>query len=111
MAENPLLVFTTAPDADTARRLAQLLLGRRLAACVSTNSVTSTYRWQGAIEQAEEVALTIKTTSARYPEIEAAILDVHPYDVPEILALPVSHGSAPYLAWLASETGPDAEGR
>ena len=81
------------------------LVEERLAACVSrVDGMVSLFRWQGALEQADESLLLVKTTSARYPALETRLRQLHPYDVPEILALPLLAGSAPYLDWLAAET-------
>lgn len=100
-----LLVFTQMPDAASAGLLATTLVTERLAACVSVlPAVRSVYRWQGALEQASEVPLLIKTTAARYDALEAAIRARHPYELPEIVAVPVTHGLAEYLAWVDLET-------
>lgn len=102
-----LLVFTQMPDAASAELLAAELVTERLAACVSVlPAVRSVYRWQGALEQASEVPLLIKTTAARYGALEAAIRARHPYELPEIVAVPVTHGLAAYLAWVDLETCP-----
>ena len=102
-----LIVHTTCPDAASAARIAAHLIESRLAACVQqSGSVTSVYRWQGALESATEVALAIKTTRERYPALEAAIRALHPYEVPEILATEASLGFGPYLRWVADETQP-----
>lgn len=104
-----LLVLTNLPDAAAARSLADHLVGQRLAACVNILApCRSVYRWQGAIEDAEEVPLLIKTTSARYAELEAAIRGNHPYELPEIVAVPIAHGLSGYLAWVAAATTSDA---
>jgi periplasmic divalent cation tolerance protein len=77
----------------------------RLAACVSVLAqCRSVYRWQGTIGNATEIPLLIKTTEARYAAVEAAILARHPYELPEILAVPIAHGLPAYLAWVAAET-------
>jgi periplasmic divalent cation tolerance protein len=103
-----LLVLTNLPDAAAARTLADHLVGQRLAACVNILApCRSVYRWQGAIEDAEEVPLLIKTTAARYAELETAIRAHHPYELPEIVAVPIAHGLPGYLAWVAAETTPD----
>lgn len=100
-----LLVFTTLPDADSARQLAAGLVEQRLAACVSVLApCRSVYRWQGAVETADEVPLLVKTTRERYAALEAAILESHPYELPEIVAVPVDRGLPAYLAWIAAET-------
>jgi periplasmic divalent cation tolerance protein len=104
-----LQVITTFGNRTDADALASELVDRRLAACVQVvGPVTSTFRWEGRIETAEEWLCLIKTHRDRYGELERAIQAVHPYDVPEILALPVQAGAAAYLAWLARETTPDA---
>jgi periplasmic divalent cation tolerance protein len=100
-----LLVVTSLPDRDAAIRLARALVEQRLAACVNVLSAcTSVYRWEGALEQAEEVPLLIKTRAARYPELEALIRELHPYELPEIVAVPMVRGLPDYLDWVAEET-------
>jgi periplasmic divalent cation tolerance protein len=102
---NTLLVITNLPDRDAAMQLAAALVGERLAACVNVLAgCTSVYRWKGAVEEAQEVPLLIKTNAARYPEVEAGIRRLHPYEVPEIIALRVVDGLPEYLAWIADET-------
>jgi periplasmic divalent cation tolerance protein len=97
-----LLVFTNLPDAASAQALASELVSKRLAACVNVLApCRSTYRWQGKIESAQEVPLLIKTTAAAYAALEAAIRARHPYELPEIIAVPVAHGLPEYLAWVA----------
>ena len=103
--EATLLVFTHLPDRPAALALARALVERRLAACVNVlNGCTSIYRWQGALEQADEFPLLIKTRAARYEELEAVIRSLHPYELPEIVAVPVVHGLPDYLDWVAEET-------
>jgi periplasmic divalent cation tolerance protein len=103
--QQPLLVFTNMPDAPSARALAHKLLEQQLAACVNYfPPMMSIYRWQGAIEEAAEVPLLIKTTQARYSELEAVIKASHPYDVPEIIATPIVAGWPAYLEWIIQET-------
>ncbi|MCB1909307.1 MAG: divalent-cation tolerance protein CutA [Rhodocyclaceae bacterium] len=103
-----LLVLTNLPDRDTALALARRLIDGRLAACVNVLSgCTSVYRWQGATECADEVPLLIKTTESGYAALEAAILAAHPYELPEIVAVPVTHGLPGYLDWVAGETATD----
>jgi len=98
-----LLVMTTCPDRASADTLAARLVETRLAACINILSpCQSVYHWKGAVERGEEIPLLIKTTAARYPEVEAAIRDLHPYELPEILALPVAAGFAPYLDWIGA---------
>lgn len=103
-----LLVLSNLPDAASARALAEHLVSARLAACVNILApCRSVYRWQGALEEAEEVPLLIKTTSERYAELEAAIRERHPYELPEIVAVPMVRGLPGYLAWVDSETTPE----
>ncbi len=105
-AEAALVVLVTAPPAD-ASRLAEALVQEGRAACVSeVPGLRSTFRWEGRIETADEVLLLAKTTAAGYPALEARIRELHPYDLPEILALPVAAGLEPYLRWLARSVTP-----
>ncbi|SRR5258706_11808735 len=105
------LVLTTAPDRGVAERIARELVGRRLAACVSLlPSVRSVYRWKGTVEEADEVLLVVKTTAARIPELERRLAEIHPYELPEFVALAPAHVEAKYLAWLAEGTGPAGSG-
>lgn len=97
------VVLVTADPAQ-ADALALGLVEARLAACVNSLPVRSVYRWDGAIQQAEEVLLLVKTTSDRLPALAAWISEHHAYDNPEVLALPVDAGAPSYLAWLAEET-------
>ncbi len=100
-----LLILTHLPDADSAQALATTLVRERLAACVNVLAPChSIYRWQGAIESAQEVPLLIKTTAARYADLEAAIRAAHPYELPEIIAVPIAHGLPDYLDWVVTET-------
>lgn len=101
----PLLVITNLPDAASARMLASALVEARLAACVNILApCRSVYRWQGKVEDAEEIPLLIKTTATRYAALEAAIRAGHPYELPEIIAVPIAHGLPDYLAWVDTET-------
>jgi len=101
----PLLVITNCPDEDTANAIALALVEDKLAACVNILPRSqSIYRWQGQIETASEIPLLIKTVAARYPAVEAAIRRLHPYEVPEVVALPIGRGLPAYLNWLAEET-------
>jgi len=107
MIDNVLVVLTNCPDVEVADRIARTIVEQRLAACANRLApVESVYRWQGAVERATEVPLLIKTTRERYAEIEQAIRALHPYEVPEIIAMPVSAGLASYLRWVADETQP-----
>lgn len=98
-----ILVLTTCPDAATAERLATLLVEGGLAACVNIQSgVRSVFRWQGAIESAAEHLLYIKTVAGRYRAVEDAIRSAHPYELPEVIAVPIMAGSEAYLDWIDS---------
>jgi periplasmic divalent cation tolerance protein len=99
------MVITTAPGRDEAESLAEGILGNRLAACVQMSDIRSFFLWEGALLREEEVVLTIKTTEKRYAELEAYIREYHPYDVPEVVKLPVTGGLPGYLGWLDSTTG------
>lgn len=102
-----LLVLTNLPDAAAAHTLAEQLIEARLAACVNILSpCRSVYRWNDKIEDATEVPMLIKTTAARYAALETAIRASHPYELPEIIAVPLSHGLPGYLAWVTTETAP-----
>ncbi len=102
-----LVVATTTDSADGARALAAGAVERRLAACAQIDGpLISVYRWRGAIETATEWRVSLKTTVARYPELEAHLKAEHSYDEPEIIATDVVAGSAGYLAWLRTETAP-----
>jgi periplasmic divalent cation tolerance protein len=100
-----ILVLTSLPDHGAAQALAQALVTGRLAACVTIGApAESIYHWQGQIETAREVPVAIKTRAVLYSQVEAAIAAFHPYELPEIIAVPIAHGSADYLAWIAAET-------
>jgi periplasmic divalent cation tolerance protein len=100
-----LLVVTNLPDRESAEKLAALLVENRLAACVNILApCSSVYRWQGEIQHDEEHPLLIKTVRDRYAALEASIRANHPYELPEIIAVPVIHGLPAYLQWVESET-------
>ena len=102
-ASDALIVLTTLEKQEDGERLAGLLVEGELAACVQILSpMTSIYRWQGAVERASEVLLLIKTTRAAYQRLETVIKENHPYQTPEIIALPVEAGLGDYLSWLAA---------
>jgi periplasmic divalent cation tolerance protein len=103
-AADCVIVETTVGSATDAERIAAVLVERRLATCVQLAPVTSTYRWQGEVQRDAEVLLRIKTVSARLPAIEAAIGELHPYALPELVAVPLTAGGADYLAWLRAES-------
>jgi periplasmic divalent cation tolerance protein len=101
----PLLVLTTFPQREAAESFARELLAARLAACIQIGTtVRSLYHWRGEIETADEIPVTIKTRADLYPRLEAAIRAAHPYELPEIIAVPISHGLPDYLEWIAAET-------
>jgi periplasmic divalent cation tolerance protein len=100
-----LLVLTNLPGRAEAEAVALRLVESRVAACVNIlGGCTSVYRWQGRVEQANEVPLLIKTTQAAYPRLEAELRACHPYELPEIVALPVNAGLPAYLQWVKEET-------
>lgn len=101
---NALLALSTCPDADTAARIARALVEEKLAACVNrVPGIASTYRWQGGVHDDAEVLLLIKTTRARFEALRARLVELHPYDVPELLAFDVTDGHGPYLDWLRAQ--------
>lgn len=101
----PYLVITNLPDQDSAQRLAETLIGARLAACVNILApCASVYRWRGQVETAQEIPLLIKAPASHYGKVEALIRQHHPYELPEIIAVPISAGLPAYLAWITSET-------
>lgn len=101
-------VLTTAASEAEAEKIGAALVERRLAACVQTiGPITSRYRWQGKIEQAEEWQCLAKTEAGRYPEVEEAIREIHSYEEPEILAIPVLAGSKGYLGWISENVAPE----
>lgn len=96
-----LLVITTLPDEDSARRVAATLVERRLAACVNILPAgTSVYEWQGEIHEDPEHVLLIKTTEDRYPQLQAALLELHPYELPEIVAAQITRGLPKFIQWI-----------
>ncbi len=100
-----LLVLTNLPDRAAAERIADLLIGQELAACVNILApCRSVYRWQGEVQHDEEHPMLIKTTATRYPALEQALRAAHPYELPEIIAVPIERGLPAYLAWVAGET-------
>ena len=102
-----LALLTNVPNEALARHMGAYLVEQKLAACVNIlGACESMYRWQGKVETAREIPLLIKTTQARYGEVEAAIIRLHPYDVPEIIVLPIAQGWPAYLNWVRSETAP-----
>jgi periplasmic divalent cation tolerance protein len=107
--QETLLVITNLPDRASAERLADALIERRVAACVNVMApCRSVYLWQGSVEHADEHPVFVKTSADRYDALQQAIRDLHPYDLPEIIAVRVDAGLPAYLAWVASETRPKA---
>jgi len=101
MSKDTLLIHCTCPDRSIAEVIARQLIAKRLAACVSTlPGVTSTYIWEGSVETAEEVLLLAKSNKRNYPGLERAIVSMHPYELPEIIAVPVEQGLPEYLQWI-----------
>ena len=106
MSDDIILVFSNAPDMMLAKRIAHVLLEEGLAACVNLGApVLSMYRWEGQIEGAEEVPMTIKSTRAVQDALVDAIVRLHPYEVPEVVVVPVDGGLPAYLDWVRGETG------
>ena len=106
MSPSPLIVLCTCPDLATAERIAETVVGERLAACVNiAPGLTSIYRWEGQIQRDAELLLLIKTRQEVYPLLEARIRQLHPYQIPEIIALPIQTGAAAYLDWIARNSG------
>jgi periplasmic divalent cation tolerance protein len=100
-----MIVITNAPDRAVADKIARALVDQKLAACVNILAqCSSVYRWQGNVETATEIPLLIKTRADIYAEVEAAIKSLHPYELPEIVAVPVVQGSPEYLAWINDAT-------
>ena len=102
-----LIVHSACPDAATADAIARVLVDERLAACVQVlPGMRSTYRWDGAIEQADEVLLVAKTRDDRLDALIARVRALHPYELPELVAVEAAGGLAPYLAWVTEQTRP-----
>lgn len=105
MSAEPLLVLCTCPDQDTAQSLAKSLVEQRLAACVSAlPGMQSTYRWDNELQHDTEVLLQIKTTVARFAEVQRSVLAQHPHELPELIGIPITAGLPGYLDWLQAET-------
>jgi len=102
MSDDAIVVFMTAANGEEATRLAEMLVGAHLAACVQIlPEMESVYRWQGKIERSSEVLLLAKTTRGKFDDLEREVRALHSYDTPEIVAVPIVIGSAPYLEWLS----------
>lgn len=105
LAAGTLVVMVTAPSADKAAEIARALVEERLAACANVlPQLHSIYRWEGAVQDEAEALLLLKTTRDRFEALRARVLSLHPYQVPEVIALPVEAGHAAYLAWIAAGT-------
>jgi periplasmic divalent cation tolerance protein len=102
MSDEAIVVFLTAANGEEATRLAEMLVGAHLAACVQIlPEMESVYRWQGKIERQSEVLLIAKTTRGKFDDLEREVRALHSYDTPEIVAVPIVTGSAAYLEWLS----------
>jgi len=97
-------ILTTTSSETEGNALAEMLVTKKLAACVQIMPISSFYTWQGAIQKDSEVLLLIKTTSALYPQVEAFIIENHSYEIPEIIQVPITKGSPAYLAWMLENT-------
>jgi periplasmic divalent cation tolerance protein len=102
-----LVAFSTVAKLEDAEGIARVLVERRLAACVNVvPGLVSVYRWKGSVERDEECLLIIKTRTDRLEALKATLVSLHPYEVPELVAIPVEGGHAPYLAWLDESVQP-----
>ncbi len=105
MAENHIVTLCTVPDRESGEKIAAALVEERLAACVNiVAGVASVYRWKGKVEKASECLLIIKTGVSRFDVLKRRIQELHPYELPEIIALPIIHGSREYLNWITEST-------
>ena len=105
--DDPIVVFLTASSGEEATRLADLLIGAHLAACVQIlPEMESVYRWQGNIERQSEILLIVKTTAAKFADLEREVRVLHSYETPEIIAIPLVAASTPYLQWLTANLEP-----
>lgn len=108
MSDEVRVVFCTFPDPVTAHRIARDAVEQRYAACANlVPTIKSIYRWLGRIQQTDETLVIYKTSAARYPDLEAFLLRSHPYEVPEVIAVPLSAGSAAYIRWVIDSSGPE----
>jgi periplasmic divalent cation tolerance protein len=107
-SESVAVVLSTAPDTEVAQRIGTALVEERLVACANIlNGVTSIYRWKGSVQKEHEVLMILKTTARGVEALRRRIVDLHPYDVPEVVALDVRDGHPPYLDWVVSAVGGD----
>ena len=106
VASEPIVVLLTAADGAEATRIAELLVNKKLAACVQIlPEIESVYRWDGEVQRDREILILAKTTAAQFDDLEKAVREIHSYDTPEIVAVPMSHVSEPYRAWLLDNVG------
>jgi periplasmic divalent cation tolerance protein len=106
--EQVLVALTTAPSVEVAERIGRSLVEERLAACANVlGGVTSIFRWKGAVERESEVLVILKTTAGEVEALERRVAELHPYEVPELLAFPIEVGHAAYLEWVRAEVGDD----
>jgi periplasmic divalent cation tolerance protein len=103
----PVVVLSAVGAPPDAQRIARALVEERLAACVNVvPGITSIYRWKGTVEQEPELMLVIKTLGERVEQLKARLVELHPYELPELVVIPIGGGHAPYLAWLAEQVQP-----
>ncbi|MFY9622744.1 MAG: divalent-cation tolerance protein CutA [Pyrinomonadaceae bacterium] len=106
VTSEPIVVLMTAADGGEATRIAELLVNKKLAACVQIlPEIESVYRWNGKVQRETEILLLAKTTAAQFEDLERAVRKIHSYDTPEIVAVTMAHVSEPYRAWLADNVG------
>ena len=97
----PVIIYCTCPDIETANKISRLLISQHVAACVNqVREITSIYEWEGKIEENNEVLLLIKSTEERFDAIQRLVIEEHPYELPELIAVPVSKGLPDYLDWI-----------
>jgi len=107
-SDRVMVALTTAPSAEVGERIGQSLVEERLAACANVvGGITSIFRWKGAIARESEVLIILKTTEGDMGALERRVVELHPYEVPEVIALPVEAGHAPYLDWVRAEVARD----
>lgn len=112
MSEQYLLILNTCPNKESASQVANTLVDKHLAACVNIlPGLTSIYHWQGQIESAEEYLLIIKSTQSAFSDVQSAIREIHPYELPEVIAVPITAGLDSYLAWIGDNVIVPAKNR
>lgn len=105
--DDVIVLLSTLPNPEKAAEIARILVEERLAACVNlVPAVRSIYRWQGAVQDDTETLVIVKTTHGRAEALRARLIELHPYEVPEVIALPIAGGHAPYLAWVGAQVAP-----